>query len=163
MDTYMDQYRTGPETLGGRYMRSFWHPVYRSEDLPAGWAKPIKIMSEDFTLYRGEGGAPHVIAFQCAHRGLQLSVGWVEDDCIRCRYHGWKYDATGQCIEVPTESESTAKTVRIRSYPTVEYLGFIFAYFGAGEPPPYRTSRILKTAKSPGPSLIPDPVTSFII
>ncbi len=136
MDSYMDQYRTGPETLGGRYMRLFWHPVYRSEDLKAGWAKPIKIMSENFTLYRGEGGTAHVVAFQCAHRGLQLSVGWVEDDCIRCRYHGWKYDATGQCIEVPTEPESTAQTVRIRSYPTVEYLGFIFAYFGAGEPPP---------------------------
>jgi 5,5'-dehydrodivanillate O-demethylase oxygenase subunit len=136
MDSYMDQYRTGPETVGGRYMRLFWHPVYRSEDLKPGWAKPIKIMSENFTLYRGESGAAHVIAFQCAHRGLQLSVGWVEDDCIRCRYHGWKYDATGQCIEVPTETESMAKTVRIRSYPTVEYLGFIFAYFGDGEPPP---------------------------
>ena len=96
MDSYMDQYRTGPETVGGRYMRLFWHPVYRSEDLKPGWAKPIKIMSENFTLYRGESGAAHVIAFQCAHRGLQLSVGWVEDDCIRCRYHGWKYDATGQ-------------------------------------------------------------------
>jgi 5,5'-dehydrodivanillate O-demethylase oxygenase subunit len=74
-------------------------------------------MSENFTLYRGEGGTAHVVAFQCAHRGLQLSVGWVEDDCIRCRYHGWKYDATDQCIEVPTEPESTAKTVGIRSYP----------------------------------------------
>lgn len=39
-------------------------------------------MSENFTLYRGEGGTAHVVAFQCAHRGLQLSVGWVEDDCI---------------------------------------------------------------------------------
>jgi len=54
MDSYMDQCRTGPETLAGRYMRLFWHPVYRSEDLKAGWAKPIKIMSENFTLYRGE-------------------------------------------------------------------------------------------------------------
>jgi phenylpropionate dioxygenase-like ring-hydroxylating dioxygenase large terminal subunit len=61
-------------------------------------------MSENFTLYRGEGGTAHVVAFQCAHRGLQLSVGWVEDDCIRCRYHGWKYDATGQCIEYEDEN-----------------------------------------------------------
>ncbi len=136
MEHYMDQYRTSPETLGGRYMRLFWHPVYRSEDLKAGWAKPLKIMSENFTLYRGESGLAHVVAFQCAHRGLQLSVGWVEEDCIRCRYHGWKYDSSGQCIEVPTESEATAKSVRIRSYPTVEYLGFIFAYFGPGETPP---------------------------
>ena len=59
MDSYMDQYRTGPETVGGRYMRLFWHPVYRSEDLKPGWANPIKIMSENFTLYRGESGAAH--------------------------------------------------------------------------------------------------------
>ena len=95
MDSYMEQYRTGPDTVGGRYMRRFWHPVYRSEDLMPGWAKPIKIMSDNFTLYRGESGTPHVVTFRCAHRGLQLSVGWVEGDCIRCRYHGWKYDSTG--------------------------------------------------------------------
>jgi len=77
MDSTMDQYRTAPDTLGGRYMRLFWHPVYRSEELKPGWAKPIKIMSESFTLYRGETGVPHIVAFRCAHRGLQLSVGWV--------------------------------------------------------------------------------------
>jgi 5,5'-dehydrodivanillate O-demethylase len=136
MDSYMDEYRTGPDTLGGRYMRLFWHPVYRSEELKPGWAKPIRIMGESFTLYRGESGIPRVVTFRCPHRGLQLSVGWVEGDSIRCRYHGWKYDSSGQCIEVPTEPESTAKTIRIRSYATYEYLGFIFAYFGQGKPPP---------------------------
>ncbi len=49
-----------------------------------GQAKPIQIMGERFTLYRGEGGAPHVVGFRCAHRGTQLSAGWVEGDCIRC-------------------------------------------------------------------------------
>ena len=96
---YMDCYRTGPETLGGHYMRLFWHPVLPRRRLEAGLGQADQIMSEDFTLYRGEGGRAQVVAFQCAHRGSQLSVGWVEDDCIRCRYHGWKYDATGQCIE----------------------------------------------------------------
>jgi len=136
MDDIRDIYRTGPGTPGGEYMRRFWHPVYRSEELRPGWAKPIRIMSEDFTLYRGEGGTPHVVAFRCAHRGLQLSVGWVEGDCIRCRFHGWKYDDSGQCVEIPAEDSSTAKTVRIRSYPTEEYLGLIFAYLGEGEAPP---------------------------
>ena len=70
-----------------------------------------------------------------AHRRTQLSVGWVEDDCIRCFYHGWKYDGSGQCVEQPAESKSFAANVRIASYPTVEYLGLIFAYLGEGEPP----------------------------
>ncbi len=128
---------TGPGTLGGRYFRTFWHPVYLAADLPAGKAVPIRIMSEDFTLYRGESGKPQVVAFRCAHRGTQLSTGWVEGDCIRCFYHGWKYDASGQCVEMPAEDPSFPPKVRIRSYPTREYLGLIFAYLGEGAPPPF--------------------------
>ncbi|HZU05086.1 MAG TPA: Rieske 2Fe-2S domain-containing protein, partial [Chloroflexota bacterium] len=127
---YTDFAHTGPGTLAGRYLRLFWHPIYRAEDLPPGRAVPIRIMSEDFTLYRGESGAPHVLAFRCAHRGTQLSTGWVEGDCIRCLYHGWKYDASGQCVEMPAEDPSFPPKVRIRSYPTQEYLGLIFAYLG---------------------------------
>jgi 5,5'-dehydrodivanillate O-demethylase len=128
---------TGPGTLAGKYMRMFWHPVYRAEELTPGRAKPIRIMGEDFTLYRGTGGTPHVVAFRCAHRGTQLSAGWVEGDCIRCMYHGWLYDSTGQCVEQPAEEQSFAKKIRIRSYPTEEYLGLIFAYLGDGKSPPF--------------------------
>jgi 5,5'-dehydrodivanillate O-demethylase len=132
----MDFQHTGPGTLAGRYLRRFWQPVFRAADLAPGQAKPIRILSEDFTLYRGEGGAPHVVAFRCAHRGTQLSTGWVEGDEIRCFYHGWKYDASGQCTEQPAEPEPFCQRVRIRSYPTQEYVGLIFAYLGDEEPPP---------------------------
>ena len=133
---WSDYVHTGPGTLAGRYLRMFWQPVYRSEDLAPGRAKPIRIMSEPLTLYRGESGAPHVVAFRCAHRGTQLSVGWVEDDNLRCFYHGWMYGPDGQCVEQPAEPEPFAEKVRIKSYPTEEYLGLIFAYLGEGEPPP---------------------------
>jgi len=118
-------------------MRKFWQPVYVSERLKAGQAAPIKIMNDEFTLYRGASGSPYVVGFRCAHRGTQLSIGWVEGECIRCFYHGWKYDGTGQCIEQPAENESFASKVRIRSYPTQEYLGLIFAYLGEGMAPPF--------------------------
>jgi 5,5'-dehydrodivanillate O-demethylase len=140
-EIYRDFEHTGPGTLAGRYMRSFWQPVYRAEDLAPGAAVPIWIMSEDFTLYRGHGGALHLVAFRCAHRGTQLSTGWVEEDCIRCRYHGWKYDGSGRCVEQPGEDASFAEKVKIPSYPVREYLGLIFAYLaypGDGEPPPFR-------------------------
>jgi 5,5'-dehydrodivanillate O-demethylase len=131
-----DFHHVGPGTLTGRYLRRFWHPVFLASDLLAGHAKPITIMGEDFTLYRGEDGRPQVVAPRCAHRGTQLSTGWVEGDCIRCFYHGWKYDGTGQCVEMPAEDASFARKVRIASYPTEEYLGLIFAYLGEGEAPP---------------------------
>jgi len=134
----IDFVRTGPGTLAGRYLRTFWQPVYRAQDLAAGRAAPIRIMGEDFTLYRGQEGSPHVTVFRCAHRGTQLSTGWVEGDSLRCRYHGWRYDGSGQCVEQPGEEEGFANKVRIKSYPTKEYLGLIFAYLGDGEPPPLR-------------------------
>jgi 5,5'-dehydrodivanillate O-demethylase len=111
--------------------------VERSELLPPGRAKPIRIMSEDFTLYRGEDGIARVVAHRCPHRGTQLSVGFVEAGDIRCLYHGWKFDGSGQCVEQPAENSEFAAKVRIPSYPTREHIGLIFAYFGAGEPPPF--------------------------
>src|SRR5215204_3448275 len=114
---------TGPGTLAGRYLRRFWQPVHRAQDLLPGQAKPLHVMSEDFTLYRGEDGSPHVVAPRCAHRGAQLSTGWVEGDCIRCFYHGWKYDRTGQCVDMPAENGAFPAKVCIRSYPLEEYLG----------------------------------------
>jgi 5,5'-dehydrodivanillate O-demethylase len=131
-----DFYHTGPGTLAGRYFRMFWQPIARSEDLPAGRARPIRFANEDFTLYRGEGGAPHVVAFRCAHRGTQLSTGWVEGDNLRCFYHGWTYDGSGRCVEQPAEPEPFCQKVRIGGYPARDYLGLVFAYFGDGEAPP---------------------------
>ena len=134
---YEDLVSTRPGSLAGTFMRRFWHPIHRAEELRAGQAKPIEIMSERFTLYRGEGGTPHLVDFRCPHRGTQLSAGWVEGDSIRCMYHGWLFNGAGQCIEQPAEEKSFAAKIRLRSYPTQEYLGFIFAYLGEGEAPPF--------------------------
>jgi 5,5'-dehydrodivanillate O-demethylase oxygenase subunit len=131
-----DFVHTGPKSIAGRYLRKFWQPVCCSYELAIGQALPMRIMDEDFTLYRGESGAAHLVGPRCAHRGTQLSVGWVEGDCIRCFYHGWKYDGSGQCVEQPAEAETFAPKVRIPSYPVKEYIGLIFAYLGEGEPPP---------------------------
>jgi 5,5'-dehydrodivanillate O-demethylase oxygenase subunit len=145
-DLKADFSRTGPGTLGGRWMRQFWQPVMNSEDLLPGKAKPIRIMSEDFTLYRGHGdknsggqsgGAAHVVSYRCPHRATQLSTGWVEGDEIRCLYHGWKFDANGRCTERPQEPGRSGGSIGIRSYPTREHIGLIFVFFGEGEPPPF--------------------------
>src|SRR4051812_19400265 len=79
---------TGPGTLAGKYLRRFWQPIFVGADLKYGRAAPVKLMSEDFTLYRGESGEVYAVAFRCRHRGTQLSTGWVEGEEIRCRYHG---------------------------------------------------------------------------
>lgn len=131
-----DFVHTGPGTAAGRYLRRFWQPVYAARKLAVGQAVPIRIMGEDFTLYRGESGRAHVVAHQCAHRGTQLSTGWVEGDSIRCFFHGWRYAQSGQCLEQPGEPTPFCAKVKIAAYPTEEYLEFIFAYLGEGPPPP---------------------------
>ena len=129
--------RTGPGTVAGRFMRRFWHPVAMADEIAIGKAKTLKILGEDFTLYRGESGTPFAIAHRCPHRGTQLSLGVVMNDCLRCLYHGWRFDGNGDCVDQPAEkNENFARKVHIRSYPTSEYIGLIFVYFGEDEPPP---------------------------
>ena len=126
---------TGPGTLMGKLLRRSWQPVAVSSSLSTGKAKPIRIMGEELTLFRGVSGQPYIVAGRCAHRLSLLHTGWVEDECIRCFYHGWKYDGTGQCVEMPAEDEGFAEKVKISSYPAQDYSGLIFAFMGSGEPP----------------------------
>jgi 5,5'-dehydrodivanillate O-demethylase oxygenase subunit len=129
--------RSGRDTLGGRYLRSFWQPVFHSADLAPGQATPLRIMGQDFTLYRSAGGAPILVDARCPHRGAQLSAGWVEGDTLRCFYHGWRFGAGGACVEQPAEGSAFRDKVAIGAYPARDYLGLIFAFFGAGPPPDF--------------------------
>jgi 5,5'-dehydrodivanillate O-demethylase len=133
----VDLATTKPGTPGGIFMRQFWHAIGRSEDLPAGKAVPIRIMSEDFTLYRGASGKAQVTAYRCPHRGAQLFLGWVEGDDIRCVYHGWKFNGAGRCLEMPAEEPGYETKVKLPVYPTEEAFGLIYAFFGDGEPPAF--------------------------
>ena len=151
---FADMEAVGPGTPAGRYLRRFWQPVMRVRDLPAGKARPLEILGEKFTIYRGEDGTPHVVAFRCPHRGTQLSLGWVEGDSLRCRYHGWRYEGSGQCVEQPNEDRPFCDKVKLPIYPTREYLGLIFAYLGEGEPPAFRR---LPEMERPG-VIVTDPV-----
>jgi 5,5'-dehydrodivanillate O-demethylase len=128
---------TGPGTLAGRYLRSFWQPVFHAAELPAGRARPIRIMGEDFNLYRGEDGVARLTQPRCPHRAMLLSAGKVQGDGIRCFYHGWKFDGAGACVEQPPEPEPFCQKVSLRTYPVREYLGLVFAYLGEGAAPEF--------------------------
>jgi 5,5'-dehydrodivanillate O-demethylase len=134
---YEDVEKTGPDGLGGRYLRRFWQPIFHSHDLPVGRALPLKALNEEFTIYRGQSGTPYVIASRCAHRTAPLYAGWVQGDELRCFYHGWKFDGAGNCTQQPAERPPFCDQVKVAAYPTREYIGLIFAYFGGGEPPEF--------------------------
>ena len=134
--TDIDLLRSGPGTLAGRYLRRFWQPVHLAREVRQGQAKPIRIMGERLTLYRGQSGKAFLVGSRCAHRGAQLAAGWIEGDSIRCMYHGWMFDGEGRCTEQPAEAAGFKEKIRIAAYPTQDYLGFIFAWLGEGAPPP---------------------------
>jgi phenylpropionate dioxygenase-like ring-hydroxylating dioxygenase large terminal subunit len=128
--------RVGPGTPAGTILRRYWQPVALSSSVAAGAALPIRALGEELALYRDDGGAAHLVGGRCAHRGTLLHSGWVEGDCLRCMYHGWKYAPDGQCVEQPAEPDGFARTARIAAYPTQEYAGIVFGYLGDGAPPP---------------------------
>ncbi|MFM9971218.1 MAG: Rieske 2Fe-2S domain-containing protein [Burkholderiales bacterium] len=132
---YADILRVGPGTIGGRYLRRFWQPVMTSAELATGHVKPLRILGEELTLYRGESGTVHLVAGRCPHRGVMLSLGFVRGEDLQCVYHGWTYDPSGQCVAQPAEPKPFTERIKIKSYPVREYLGLIFGYFGEGEAP----------------------------
>ncbi|MFB6549441.1 Rieske 2Fe-2S domain-containing protein [Streptomyces sp. NPDC056405] len=120
-----------------QYLAKFWQPVALSRDYIPGTAKRIKILGNHHTLYRGEGGQLNLVQDRCPHRGTSLAYGWVEDNCIRCRYHGWKFSGDGAGVEFPAETATYEQRISLESHPVREYLGVVFAYLGGGEAPDF--------------------------
>ena len=137
-DKQKDLVLAGPGTPAGTYLRSFWQPVALSSAIGEGLHR-LTIMNEDLVAYR-DGDAVRLFGNRCPHRGTTLHTGRrLEGGRLQCHYHGWTFDAQGQCVAQPCEPpESTlAARVRIPSYPTLEMHGLVFAYMGAGKPPPF--------------------------
>ena len=95
--------RVGPGTPMGELMRCYWHPVGATGELECRPVKKVRILGEDLVLYKDLRGQYGLIGGRCAHRLVSLAYGVPEEDGLRCMYHGWKYDATGRCVEQPFE------------------------------------------------------------
>src|SRR5262249_51922524 len=97
--------RTGPGTPMGELFRRFWLPVALSRELPTPDCPPVRlrILSEDLIAFRDTNGQVGLLARYCPHRGASLFFGRNEEGGLRCVYHGWKFDVTGACIDMPNE------------------------------------------------------------
>ncbi len=124
----------------GNLMREYWMPAIRSDELPSPDCPPvrIKLLGEELIGYRTTSGAVGLMQNACPHRGASLFFGRNEEEGLRCVYHGWKFDVTGACVDMPSEpAESNFKNkVHARAYPTHERNGIIWAYMGPREVPP---------------------------
>ena len=132
--------RVGPGTPMGELMRRYWHPVAVTSELNARRAMPVRILGEDLVLYRDKSGGLGLIDRYCAHRRVDLSYGIPEERGLRCMYHGWMFDETGQCVEQPFEETVRPdgrfkEKVRMTAYPAQELGGLVWGYLGPSPVP----------------------------
>ncbi|MEO5898393.1 MAG: Rieske 2Fe-2S domain-containing protein [Vicinamibacterales bacterium] len=132
--------QTGPGTPMGQMFRSYWMPALLSDELPENDCPPVrvKLLSERLIAFRDTDGRRGLIDEFCAHRGVSLWFGRNEECGLRCPYHGWKYDVTGQCVDVPSEPEESgfSNKVKLKSYPLIERGGVLWTYMGPPEKQP---------------------------
>lgn len=123
----------GKGTPCGELLRRYWHPVAAAAELTDDKPiKAVKILNEKLVVYRDKAGKYGLVGEQCPHRLASLAYGRVDEEGIRCPYHGWKFDGAGKCLEQPAEPADSTFKDRIKhvAYP-VEYLGgLIYAYLG---------------------------------
>src|SRR5271155_1921840 len=133
--------QTGPDTPGGRLFRSYWIPALEASELPENECPPVrvKLLSERLLAFRDTQGRYGLIDEFCAHRGVSLWFGRNEENGLRCPYHGWKYDVSGQCIEVPSEPVESGfcNKIKLAAHSCAELGDVIWVYMGspARKPP----------------------------
>jgi phthalate 4,5-dioxygenase oxygenase subunit len=132
--------RIGPGTAMGNFMRQYWMPAIRSDELPAPDCPPVRIrlLGESLIGFRMTSGEVGLIQNACPHRGASLFFGRNEEEGLRCVYHGWKFDVAGACVDMPSEpAESNFRNkVHTTAYPCKERNGIIWAYMGPREVAP---------------------------
>jgi phthalate 4,5-dioxygenase len=130
--------QSGPGSAAGKALRQYWMPAGLSDELDNNRPLvPVKLLGEDLVLFRSDQGELGLIDRQCPHRGVDLCYGRLEDGGLRCPFHGWHFDITGQCLEQPGEPESSTlhEKIQTTAYPVIERNGIIFAFMGEGDIP----------------------------
>ena len=134
-----DLTRVGPGTVMGDFMRQYWIPAAMSDELRAdGAPMRLVLLGERLVAFRDTSGRVGVMDHRCPHRCASLFLGRNEENGLRCVYHGWKFDAEGNCVDMPNlrpEQDFSTK-VRAKAYRVHERNGLIWVYMGAREPAP---------------------------
>lgn len=141
-----DRKHTSADWVPGleRGLPNYWYPIAVADTVRSD-PIAVKRLNRKLVVWRDGSGRPHVLDDRCAHRGAALSIGRIWGDLLECKYHGFVYDGTGKCVEMPTEppgpaSEKKIAKIRVPAYPTREEGGMIWAFLysedaQAGEAP----------------------------
>jgi phenylpropionate dioxygenase-like ring-hydroxylating dioxygenase large terminal subunit len=111
---------------------NFWYPVATSEEINTDKPLKVEILSLRFVAFRDDDGHAHVLSDTCVHRGGSLGEGWIQDNCVVCPYHGWRYSGDGRCTTIPSigYDGKPPPRAKVDSYPVEEKYGIVFAFLG---------------------------------
>ncbi|MBV9173377.1 MAG: Rieske 2Fe-2S domain-containing protein, partial [Chloroflexi bacterium] len=134
--------QTGPDTPMGKLMRRYWLPALLSDELPEPDGEPlqVRLLGENFVAFRDSSGRVGFLNENCPHRGASLAYARNEECGLRCIYHGWKVDADGRVVDMPTEPPTSTFRDRLRhpAYLVREAGDVIWVYLGPREfEPPF--------------------------
>ncbi|CAL80261.1 putative dioxygenase; putative phtalate dioxygenase oxygenase subunit [Bradyrhizobium sp. ORS 278] len=132
--------RIGPDAPAGKLMRMYWQPAALVDELAGERpVRAVKLLGQDFVLFKDEQGRYGLLDRDCPHRGADLAFGRLEHGGLRCAFHGWLFDVDGACLETPAEPAGSplCKNVKQRSYPVVEKGGILWAWLGEGAAPAF--------------------------
>lgn len=130
----------GPGTPMGDLLRRYWQPIAATAELDEVPVKPVKLLGEELTLYKDLSGRYGLVDRYCMHRRADLSYGFVDENGLRCNYHGWQYNEAGRCVAQPFEDKTNPEArfkdkITIKAYQVKPLAGLIWAYLGP-EPVP---------------------------
>jgi phenylpropionate dioxygenase-like ring-hydroxylating dioxygenase large terminal subunit len=136
-----DLTRVGPGTVMGNFMRQYWIPAARSSELEKdGTPMRLLLLGEKLVAFRDSEGRVGVMDHLCPHRNASLVLGRNEEGGVRCIYHGWKFDVTGQCVDMPSVAphQCFKEKVKAAAYKAVDRNGIVWVYMGPrqDDPPP---------------------------
>jgi phenylpropionate dioxygenase-like ring-hydroxylating dioxygenase large terminal subunit len=136
----------------GELLRRFWLPALLEEEVPVPDCAPVRLrlLGEDLVAFRDSSSRVGILGAHCSHRGAGLFFGRNEECGLRCAYHGWKFDADGNCVEMPAEPDGGTAAARasaaIKAYPATVRAGVVWTYMGPKEfsarPPEFEWSRL---------------------
>ncbi len=129
--------QVGPGTPMGELMRRYWYPVAFEKELDEWPIKKVRLLGEDFALWKTPQGGYGIIQERCPHRHASLVYGVVEEEGLRCGYHGWLFDCEGSCLDQPAEPDTSAFKDNIEAFTGSAELmgGMIWAYIGPDPAP----------------------------
>ncbi|MER2251101.1 Rieske (2Fe-2S) protein [Methylorubrum podarium] len=130
-----------------------WYAVALGADIEPSTSAGTRLFGHELVVWRDAAGAVHVWEDRCPHRGMRLSFGFVRGDHIACLYHGWRYDAAGQCRYIPAHPDlEVSPMIRTRTYPCRERAGLIWVRWGtpaeASETAPEREKEAVSPLRS---------------